>query len=359
MAMILSRVGILRSCGARIATSNTRCASVLAAATPSVPTAAASEPFHRNGNKSHYIQSFSTAAKPSTAQMVKQLRELTGAPMMECKKALSNPEVDHDLEKAQEWLRKYGSAKASSKVAGREALEGLVGVKIEVDRASIVKVASETDFASRSETFSTFVQEIADSAATASADASGDVDINAFMASSKDSKGKLLSESLNDAILAIRENIQVDSMFILKTSSDKSVLAGYVHGRAPNSTCGSAAAVVEVEVTSDAGSEKAEEAAKKLAMHVVAAKPTYLNPDSVPEDVVNKEKEILLEKMSGTNKPPEILEKIIAGQMRKFYEGICLTEQSHLVEEGNPKVSKAMKSLGLEVKNYILVGMSK
>ncbi|KAL7441622.1 hypothetical protein ACHAXM_007925 [Skeletonema potamos] len=357
--MFLSRIG-LRSCsGARIATSNTRCASVLPSTTPSVSTSAASTQLHRNDNHNHYTQSFSTAAKPSTAQLVKQLRELTGAPMMECKKALSTPEVDHDLEKAQEWLRKYGSAKASSKVAGREALEGLVGVKIEGDRASIVKVASETDFASRAETFSTFVQDIADAAAS-STDATGDVDINAFMTSSKNSKGKLLSESLNDAILAIRENIQVDSLFILKASSDKSVLAGYVHGRAPNSTCGSAAAVVEVEVvTSDAGSGKAEEAAKKLAMHVVAAKPTYLNPASVPEDVVNKEKEILLEKMSGTNKPPEIVEKIIDGQMRKFYEGICLTEQSHMVEEGNPKVSKAMKSLGLEVKNYILVGMTK
>eukprot|EP00577_Skeletonema_sp_RCC1716_P021684 CAMPEP_0113417656 /NCGR_PEP_ID=MMETSP0013_2-20120614/25769_1 /TAXON_ID=2843 ORGANISM="Skeletonema costatum, Strain 1716" /NCGR_SAMPLE_ID=MMETSP0013_2 /ASSEMBLY_ACC=CAM_ASM_000158 /LENGTH=355 /DNA_ID=CAMNT_0000304799 /DNA_START=56 /DNA_END=1123 /DNA_ORIENTATION=+ /assembly_acc=CAM_ASM_000158 len=355
--MFLSSRAGLRSCGARIATSNTRCASVLAPTAPSAPTAAAATPLHNNNNKINYIQSFSTAAKPSTAQLVKQLREMTGAPMMECKKALSTPEVDHDLEKAQEWLRKYGSAKASSKVAGREALEGLVGVKIEGDRASIVQVKSETDFASRSETFSTFVQEIAD-AATAG-DVNGDVDIGAFMASAKDSKGQVLSETLNDAILAIRENIQVDSMVIMKASSDKSVLAGYVHGRAPNSSCGSAAAVVEVEVTSDAGSGKAEEAAKKLAMHVVAAKPSYLNPESVPEDVVNKEKEILLEKMTGTNKPPEIMEKIIAGQMRKFYEGICLTEQSHMVEEGNPKVSKAMKSLGLEVKNYTLVGMSK
>ncbi len=359
--MILS-TRALRSC-ARIA-SNTRCASTVLSASSASSTSAAvpslfadATPVQRNNNKTHRIQPFSTAAKPSTAQLVKQLRELTGAPMMECKKALSTPEVDNDLEKAQEWLRKHGSAKASSKVAGREALEGLVGIKIEGDRASIVKVASETDFASRSETFSTFVQEIADAAAAT--DCNGVADINAFMTSSKNSEGKLLSESLNDAILAIRENIQVDSMFVLKASFDKSVLAGYVHGRAPNSTCGSAAAVVEVEVTSDAGSAKAEEAAKKLAMHVVAAKPTYLNPESVPEDIVNKEKDILLEKMTGTNKPPEILEKIINGQLRKFYEGICLTEQSHMVEEGNPKVSKAMKSQGLEVKNYILLGMSK
>ena len=333
-----------------------RCSSVLSASTPLVSKVNTT---HSYGNKIHHLQPFATSSKQSTAQLVKQLRELTGAPMMECKKALSTPEVDNDLQKAQDWLRKHGSAKASSKVAGREALEGLVGVKIEDNRASIVKVASETDFASRSETFSTFVQEIADAAAASDGGADGNVDIESFMASSKSSEGKKLSESLNDAILAIRENIQVDSVFVLKASSDKSVLAGYVHGRAPNSSCGSAAALVEVEVISDTGNTKAEEVAKKLAMHVVAAKPAYLNPESVPEDVVNKEKEILLEKMTGTDKPPEILEKILNGQLRKFYEGVCLTEQSHMVEEGNPKVSKAMKSLGLELKNYTLVGMSK
>lgn len=274
---------------------------------------------------------------------------------MECKKALSDPEVNNDIQLAKDWLRKHGSAKASSKVAGREALEGLVGIKIAEDNgvASLVKVASETDFASRSEVFSTFVQEVADAAA--SSDAKSTEDISNFMSTAKNTDGKLLTESLNDAILAIRENLQVDSISVLQSSTPTSVLAGYVHGRAsPAATCGSAASIVELEVLNEEGKGVAEEAAKKLAMHVVAAKPLYLNPESVPEDVVNKEKGILMEKMTNTNKPPEILEKIITGQLRKFYEGICLTEQAHMVEEGNPQVGKELKKMGLEVKGFHL-----
>ena len=218
--------------------------------------------------------------------------------MMECKKALG--EVDNDIQKAKDWLRKHGSAKASSKVAGREALEGLVGIQIVNNNvASLVKVASETDFASRSEVFSTFVQEVADAAASAvNSKEEIEDNISNFLSNTKNNDGKLLSESLNDAILAIRENLQVDSVSLLQSSSPNSILAGYVHGRAsPTATCGTFASIVEVEVTSDKGKDEAQEAAKKLAMHVVAAKPLYLNPDSVPEDLVQKEKGVLMEKV--------------------------------------------------------------
>lgn len=284
--------------------------------------------------------------------------------MMECKKALSAPEVNGDIQIAKEWLRKHGSAKASSKVMGRDALEGLVGMQItgegEDQVASLVKVASETDFASRSEMFSTFVQEVAD-AASASTDSKIGHDIPNFVATAKNHDGKLISERLNDVILSIRENLQVDSISLLKASSPNSVLMGYVHGRvSPTTTCGSAASLVELEVLKPDQSgitDTAREAAKKLAMHVVAAKPLYLNPASVPEDVVQTEKDTLMEKLEGSNKPPAIQEKIVVGQLRKFYEGICLTEQLHMAEEGNPKVSKYMKDLGLEVKGFSLMGM--
>eukprot|EP01082_Thalassiosira_pseudonana_P014457 g13072.t1 g13072 contig7:820488-821499(+) len=297
--------------------------------------------------------------------------------MLECKKALASPDVNNDLALAQEWLRKHSSQKIGSKVAGREALEGLVGVCIDNcdggSRGVLVKVASETDFASRSEVFTGLVQEIADAAAAAAGDGGDIVDIPTFLANTQSiTTGKLLSECLNDAVLSIRENIQLDSIVTIGTTpSSRSVIAGYVHGRAPNSTCGTSAALVEVEVLPKDGGggddavlseeEKsvAMEAAKKLAMHVVASNPLYLNPESVPVDVVEKEREILMEKMTDSNKPPEIIEKIISGQLRKFYEGICLTEQSHLVEEGNPKISKVMKGLGLVVKDFRLVGMSK
>lgn len=234
--------------------------------------------------------------------------------MLECKKALASPDVNNDLALAQEWLRKHSSQKIGSKVAGREALEGLVGVCIDNSdggsRGVLVKVASETDFASRSEVFTGLVQEIADAAAAA-VDGGDIVDIPTFLANTQSiTTGKLLSECLNDAVLSIRENIQLDSIVTIGTTpSSRSVIAGYVHGRAPNSTCGTSAALVEVEVLpKDGGGDDAVlseeeksvamEAAKKLAMHVVASNPLYLNPESVPVDVVEKEREILMEKVS-------------------------------------------------------------
>eukprot|EP00804_Cyclotella_cryptica_P012795 CCRYP_010548-RA/>CCRYP_010548-RA protein AED:0.23 eAED:0.23 QI:76/1/1/1/1/1/2/1541/397 len=308
-------------------------------------------PSHHQPSHRH----FSTAS----AAQVKQLRLQTGAPMMECKKALSSS--DGDLAKAMEWLRKHGTQKASAKVTGREAPEGLVGIRVEKDAASLVKVASETDFASRSETFSGFVQEVADAAAVASCEPDNDgqlVDVTSFLSTSTNDSGKSLSECLNDVILSIRENIQVDSISLMKASTN-SVLGGYVHNRIAGTNCGSAAAIVELQSLSDKGVEKADETAKKLAMHVVAARPLYLNPESVPTDILEKEKDILMAKMVDTNKPPEILDKIISGQLRKFYEQICLTEQSHMVEEGNPKVGNFLKGLGMEVKNFKFMGTSK
>jgi len=306
----------------------------------------------------------------STAALIKELREQTGAPMMECKKALTAEGVNGDIKLAQDWLRQHGSAKASSKVAGRDALEGLVGMRISDDglSASLAKVASETDFASRSEVFSGLVEDVADAALSSqklqsmSLGSVTDLEVEEFLGTATDADGKQLSEKLKDAILSIRENIQVANVTVMKASSGDSVLAGYVHGRAPNSTCaGSTAALVELveEKSGKSTLEQRREAAKKLAMHVVAAKPLYLNPSTVPAEIVEKEKAILFSKMADSGKPPELLEKIINGQLRKFYEGICLTEQPHMVEEGNPKVSKTLSLLGLVANNFQLVGMQK
>jgi elongation factor Ts len=221
--------------------------------------------------------------------------------MMECKKALSSS--DGDLAKAMEWLRKHGTQKASAKVTGREAPEGLVGIRVEKDAASLVKVASETDFASRSETFSGFVQEVADAVVVSSAEPDNDghlTDVSMFLSTAKNDSGKSLSECLNDVILSIRENIQVDSISLMKASPN-SVLGGYVHNRIAGTNCGSAAAIVELQSTNEKGFENADETAKKLAMHIVAARPLYLNPESVPTDMVDKEKDILMAKVCHGN----------------------------------------------------------
>lgn len=336
-------------------------------------------------------QCLSTAtASISVAQLVKQLREATGAPMMECKKALSDPSVSNDITKAMEWLRKHGSAKALSKVSGREALEGLVGIQIinnntdaSLQVASLVRVSSETDFASRSEVLSSFVQEVANaaaSAATATATTPTTVaveNISSFLkqtktsssSSSYEDNNKTLDQCLSDTILAIRENLQVDCITTVQASSQQSIFGGYVHGRAsPMSTCGSAASIVELVpikagVDATAAACTSSEAARKLAMHIVAAKPTYLNIDSVPPDIIAKEKEILHSKMISdgktVGKPPDIIDMIIQGQLRKYYESVCLTEQIHMIEEGAVKVSKVLSDLGLEVKSFQLVGLGK
>jgi elongation factor Ts len=343
---------------------------------------------------------------PSTAQLVKQLRDATGAPMMECKKALASPGVGGDVTRATEWLRKHGSAKVLSKVAGREALEGLVGIKVMSGGmetgssnavASVVRVSSETDFAARSDALSSFVQEVADAAAAyarvedlvedledafgATASKTTTVeDVRGFLRRSgnmsPDGTATSLEDRLGDAVLAIRENLTVDSITILRASTPHSVFGGYVHGRAsPASTCGTSASIVELVPIAGAGGggantvvvdgTRASEAARRLAMHVVAARPAYLDASSVPSDVVEKEREILAEKAKAdggggkTTRPPDIVEKIVSGQMRKFYEGACLTEQAHMVEEGGPKVSKALADLGLEVRSFVLVGMGK
>lgn len=281
--------------------------------------------------------------------------------MVECKKAISAEGVNGDYDLATEWLRKNGSAKAASKLQGREASEGLVGISIlskddddSGDFGAIVQVASETDFASRSSAFSTLVEKVAGGVIQmnhSSNAADGEVNLDELLTTTID--GKTVKDALDDAVLAIRENLQISNATSMSTTD--AILAGYVHGKVDTSAlAGTAAAIVELTPTKENMSkEEIREIGKKLAMHVVAAKPSYLTPNDVPTDVLEKEKEILMEQIGdNSGKPPEILEKIVNGKLRKFYEANCLTEQAHMVEEGNPKITKMMKGLGLEVTKF-------
>jgi elongation factor Ts len=224
---------------------------------------------------------------------VKELRALTGAPIVDCKKALG--ETGDDLQEALDWLRKHGVAKASKKLSGREAEEGLVACSISPDgkSASIVKVSSETDFAGKSEAFVGLATHIADATMSATAVQHGPIDIETVLGLECNSKSVQLA--LEEAIVAIRENLGVSSAYKLSTADG--LLVSYVHGKADGkSNAGSAAAVVEI--TGKDGSPitdtaAAIEAGKKLAMHVVASKPLYLNSSEVPEDVLQNEKAIL------------------------------------------------------------------
>ncbi len=301
----------------------------------------------------------------SDTQLVKQLRSLTGAPMMECKKSLQLS--GNSLEKAIEWLRSQGTAKISSKLEGREVTEGLVGLAISQDatRAALIKVATETDFASRSATFASLVDTIAyttvHSGKTALIEPDDVLELlipsNASMA-----QFKHVRDALDDARLTIRENLVINSAFSFEVdrARQNAILAGYVHNRSPHSIhCGASAALVELaSIHEDKPAEQLKSIGKKLAMHIVAAKPKYLSPPDVPTEILEKEKDILKAQIEASGKKdqkPEVIDNIVTGKLKKFFEEVCLTMQPHMVEEGNPSVEKYLSGMGVEVKRFALL----
>lgn len=220
-----------------------------------------------------------------TMDQLKELRALSGAPMMECKKALG--EVKGDVQEAMDWLRKHGAAKASQKVSGRDAEEGLVSCTISEDgkSAAIVKISCETDFAGKSPAFVNFVTHVAK--ATLESGEAGNLEADNVLP--LESGSKSVRSALEEAMIAIRENLGISSA--TKLVSEDGTLVSYVHGRVNNSDAGSAAAIVELVGSAD--EETIADAGKKLAMHIVAAMPSYLSPEDVPEEALKREKEVL------------------------------------------------------------------
>ena len=245
------------------------------------------------GNNTHLSVLTRRGFADFSMSQLKDLRAMSGAPIVDCKKALT--ETSGDIEQAMDWLRQHGAAKASQKVSGRDADEGLVSCTVSEDgkSASIVKVASETDFAGKSPAFVEFVTHVAD--ATLKSSASGSLEPETVL--SLESGSKSVQTALEEAIVAIRENLGVASA--MKMTTDNGMLVAYVHGRVDGSNAGSAAAVVEL-VGDKLDADAIAENGKKLAMHIVAAKPSYLDPDSVPNDIVEKEKAVLLGQVSSS-----------------------------------------------------------
>lgn len=288
----------------------------------------------------HRCTSYRTFAVSGFMDLLKDLRAKSGAPVNECKKALE--QTDGDVELAMDWLRKHGAAKAVSKLAGRKSEEGLIGVMVANRNAAIVQINSETDFAGRSPSFAELVEHV--TKATLQAPEEGAVNEEELMQIKVD--GKSVQTAMEEAIVSIRENLKI--VWATHCAAEEGQWVGYVHGRVSAST-GSSAALVHVKGASD---DILLEVGKKLAMHVVAARPLYLNPETVPAAALKREQDILRDQVIDSGKSPEILEKIIAGKLRKFYEDVCLTEQAHMVVEGNPKVSKVLKDLGVEVTRF-------
>jgi elongation factor Ts len=266
--------------------------------------------------------------------MVKELREKTGAGMMDCKAALT--ENNGDMEAAIDWLRTKGLAKAAKK-AGRVAAEGLVGVAAEGGKAAVVELNSETDFVARNDAF----QALVSGTAKAALEVGGDVEAigNAAFPGS----GKSVSDSIKDAIATIGENMSLRRAAVLSVSSG--VVATYVHSAIADNL-GKIGVLVALESEGDAGELAAF--GRKIAMHVAATSPLSLGVEDLDPAVVDRERQIFSEQARESGKPDNIIEKMVEGRIRKFYEEVTLTKQAFVIDP-DKTVEQAVEAFGKEI----------
>ena len=277
-----------------------------------------------------------------TASQVKELREISGAGMMDCKKALG--ETDGDMDKAVEWLRENGLAKAAKK-SGRIAAEGMVAINVAEDgkSASIVEVNSETDFVAKNEKFQSYVAEVAAQALETSA-----ADLDAFLAEPwKADTSVTVDEKLKAMIAVIGENMNIRRFEKVTTDG---LLVSYIHA-------GGKIGVI-VEAQTDSSSDAVKECLKNVAMQVAALNPKYVSSDDVDAEYKEHEKEILLAQAKNdpknANKPDNIIEKMITGRLAKEFKEVCLLEQEYVKAENKENVAKYVKSVGdITIKQFV------
>jgi elongation factor Ts len=262
--------------------------------------------------------------------MVADLRAKTGAGMMDCKRALD--ETGGDMEQAIDLLRKKGLS-AAAKKAGRVAAEGLVAVAGQGNCCAVVEVNSETDFVAKNEAFQAFVNGVA-RVVLEQAPAS----LDALLTLPFPGSGRTVVEEQIHQVATIGENINVRRF--ARHTVNAGVVASYVHGAGKIG--------VLVELASDKADDKVAVLARQLAMHIAAANPQYLERGQVPANVLEREKEIYRAKARESGKPDNIIEKIIDGQVNKFYGEICLIEQAYVIDP-DQKVGKVVEALGKEL----------
>ncbi|MGE5506050.1 MAG: translation elongation factor Ts [Actinomycetota bacterium] len=269
-----------------------------------------------------------------TAALVKELREKTGAGMMDCKKALA--ETAGDLEAAVDWLRKKGLA-AAAKKAGRVAAEGLVGIATSGTKGVAVEVNAETDFVARNDQFQGFVSAVAQVALTAGAD------VEALKNAAFPGAGKTVSEQLTALIATIGENMNLRRAARLEVS--QGVVASYMHTQAAPGL-GKIGCLVALESAGDQG--KLAELGKQIAMHVAAANPQFLDTASVDTSALDRERAVLTEQAAASGKPANVIEKMVEGRIRKYYEEVCLLEQVFVIDQ-ETKIGKVVENAAKDV----------
>ena len=265
-----------------------------------------------------------------SAKLVKELREKTGAGMMDCKKALT--ETDGDIDKAVDYLRENGIAKAAKK-ADRIAAEGLVHVETKGNDAVILEINSETDFVARNEGFQELVKEIANQALETKASSVEELN------ESKLPSGDTVDGRMKEAIATIGEKLSI-RRFAIRSKSDNDAFGAYLH------MGGRIGVLSVVEGTTD------EEAAKDVAMHIAAINPKYVSSDQVSEEELSHEKEVLKQQALNEGKPEKIVEKMVEGHMRKYLQEICAVDQD-FVKDPDQTVESYLKSKGGKLVDFV------
>lgn len=268
-----------------------------------------------------------------TAAQVKQLRDTTGAGMMDCKKALT--ETSGNIEEAIDWLRKKGLSKAAKK-SDRVTAEGLVSVSVEGTKGVIVELNSETDFVAKNDQF----QELVCLVANAAIKESSSVDA---LASSSLPDGVTVSDKITSAIASIGENMSLRRVSSVEVSNG--VVCAYVHNKVADNM-GKIGVLVGIETSGD--KDKTEEVAKQIAMHIAATNPASLSPDDLDQKIVERERKVYQEQAEASGKPEKIIEGMVTGRMKKFFKEVCLLEQSFVMDPDR-SVKKVLEDLSKDI----------
>ena len=265
-----------------------------------------------------------------TAALVKELREKSGAGMMDCKKALA--ETDGDMEAAIDWLRTKGLATAAKK-SGRVASEGLVSFAVDGTRGAVIELNAETDFVARNTEFQEFASTLAGLALDAG-------DLDALSAADYPDTGRNVAEELTHKIATIGENMSLRRMATLSVGSGS--IVSYMH----NATAPGLGRIgVLVALESTAGADVLEGLGKQIAMHIAATSPASLSVDDLDPESVQREREVLIEQAKASGKPHEIAEKMVQGRMKKYYQEVVLLEQTSVID-GETRIADVVANAG-------------
>ena len=272
------------------------------------------------------------------ASLVKELRETTGAGMMDCKKALE--ETDGDIEAAIDWLRKEGLSSAAKK-STRAASEGLVGIKVINNCGAIVEINSETDFVARNEEFQSFVESVTELSLEKQCA------IEELVKLEIPGAGATIGETLTNLIATIGENMNLRRSKLLRVESG--LVSSYIHNSLRQGL-GKIGVLVSIQSTGE--KTVIGELGKQIAMHIAASNPLAISRDNLDDSFIEREKTILREQAKDTGKSPEIVEKMIEGRLRKFYEEVCLLEQNFVIDPDikvNDAISSYAEKVGVEI----------